>query len=142
MTAKESRRRGLKEWGLGSHCCHVMVLVSSWMTGSECLERMMSLGDPKDSVAPHHLQIKGKLGVSGKYFGHVTCFSQTLLPSFPSIAAPLPPLLLQWCPHCLQCCPIHSGFLSLLPCQDGPPFNPSPSSRPAQCDHEPHPAPQ
>ena len=31
----------------GSHCCQVVVRVSSWNPGSESLERIMSLGEPK-----------------------------------------------------------------------------------------------
>jgi len=31
----------------GSHCCQVVIRVSSWKPGSESLERMMSFGEPK-----------------------------------------------------------------------------------------------
>jgi len=44
--AKENKgamERGRK----GSHCCQVVVRASSWNPGSESLERIMSLGDPK-----------------------------------------------------------------------------------------------
>jgi len=30
----------------GSHCCQVVIRVSSWKPGSESLKGMMSLGDP------------------------------------------------------------------------------------------------
>ena len=33
--------------GRGSHCCQVVARVSSWKPGSEFLERIMSLDDPK-----------------------------------------------------------------------------------------------
>jgi len=32
---------------MGSHCCQVVVLARHLKPGSESLERMMSLGDPK-----------------------------------------------------------------------------------------------
>jgi len=42
------RRRGCgAEEGKGSHCCQVEVLASHLKPGSESLERMMSLGEPK-----------------------------------------------------------------------------------------------
>jgi len=43
---KVGKKRGERTWR-GSHCCQVVVRVSSWKPGSESLERMMSLGDPK-----------------------------------------------------------------------------------------------
>jgi len=43
---EEDGERGGRGLG-GSHCCQVVVRVSSWKPGSESLERMMSLGDPK-----------------------------------------------------------------------------------------------
>jgi len=45
---RRSKKMAKEGWGLGgSHCCQVVVRVSSRNPGSESLERMMSLGDPK-----------------------------------------------------------------------------------------------
>ena len=44
---KKRKKQTPKKKTGGSHCCQVVVLVSSWNPGSESLERIMSLGEPK-----------------------------------------------------------------------------------------------